>query len=75
MPKTEQGKTYNWEVSANAALAGLVRNFYIGVSSVDSISVDSLEKAYNEKSDSDTEEFYVHKLLEKVLLRPSITGI
>ncbi len=50
MPAKEDGKRYNWQVSANAAMASLVRHFYIGITHADSTSIDSLENAYNQKS-------------------------
>lgn len=31
MPAKEMGKSYNWQVSANAAMAEMVRHFYIGI--------------------------------------------
>lgn len=58
MPEKEKGKSYNWEVSGNAAMAGLVRRFYIGITVADSASIDSLENAYNDKCHcSNSEEF------------------
>jgi hypothetical protein len=57
MPKIEKNKSYNWEVSGNAAMASLVRHFYIGISVADSASIDSLESANNEKSCKNCEEF------------------
>ena len=50
MPVKENGKSYNWQVSANAAMASLVRSFYHGITHADSLSIDSLENAYNQKS-------------------------
>ena len=49
MPAKEDGKSFNWHVSANAAMASLVRHFYIGITTADSASIDSLENAYNQK--------------------------
>jgi hypothetical protein len=58
MPAKEAGKTYNWKVSANAAMASLVRSFYHGITLADSASIDSLENAYNQKLQSvNTAEF------------------
>jgi len=48
MPARENNNGYDWEVSANAALAGLVRSFYPGLTDQNKTSIDSLEKAYNE---------------------------
>ena len=50
MPAAEQGKSYNWQISANAAMASLVRHFYIGITPADSTSIDSLENAYNQNT-------------------------
>ena len=50
MPAKENGKSYNWQLSANAAMASMVRHFYIGISKADSLSIDSLENAYNQKT-------------------------
>lgn len=47
MPTKEAYKSYNWEVSANAAMADLTRSFFIGITKADSTSIDSLETAYN----------------------------
>jgi hypothetical protein len=45
-------------VSANAAMASMVRHFFIGISAADSASIDSLENAYNQKLQSvNTPEF------------------
>ena len=58
MPVKKEGKTYNWQVSANAAMASLVRSFYHGITLADSASIDSLENAYNQKlQNTNTEEF------------------
>ncbi len=50
MPAIQNGKSYNWEVSANAAMASLTRYFFIGITTADSASIDSLENAYNENT-------------------------
>lgn len=50
MPVPETGKGYNWQVSANAAMARLVKDFYHGITLADSASIDSLEDAYNNKA-------------------------
>lgn len=49
MPQKESGKSYDWESSANAAMASLTRHFFVGISTADSASIDSLENAYNQK--------------------------
>jgi hypothetical protein len=49
MPAKESNNGYNWELSANAALASMVRQFYSGLTDANKASIDSLEKAYNEK--------------------------
>ena len=56
MPVKEDNKNYNWQISANAAMASLVRSFYTGLTTADMASIDSLENAYNEKA-QDTEAF------------------
>jgi hypothetical protein len=48
MPETEN-QGYSWEVSANAALASMVRSFFTGLTPANMASIDSLEAAYNEK--------------------------
>ena len=59
MPVKEKGKSYNWEVSANAAMADLVRSFYKGITTADSASIDSLEDAYNKKSGDDNQDEFL----------------
>lgn len=49
MPAKENNNGYNWEVSANAALASMVRMFYGGLTPANNASIDSLENAYNQK--------------------------
>lgn len=49
MPVKENNKSYNWQVSANAVMASMVRSFYTGISTADMASIDSLENAYNQK--------------------------
>ena len=48
MPAKENNNGYNWEVSANAAMASMVRSFFSGLTPANHASIDSLEKAYNE---------------------------
>ncbi len=50
MPAKENNKSYNWQVSANAAMASMVRSFYNGLTTADLASVDSLENAYNQNT-------------------------
>jgi len=57
MPGIDKSKKYNWEVSANAAMADLTRKFYIGISTADSTSIDSLENAYNQKYNTSSDVF------------------
>ncbi|HYK47454.1 MAG TPA: vanadium-dependent haloperoxidase [Parafilimonas sp.] len=54
MPVAENGKSYNWQISANAAMASLVRSFYHGITTADSLSIDSLENAYNQNTHSNS---------------------
>ena len=49
MPAKENNKSYNWQVSANAAMAKMVRSYYTGLTAANNTSIDSLENAYNEK--------------------------
>ncbi len=49
MPAKEDNKGYNWQVSANAALASMVHSFYTGLTPANLASIDSLENAYNQK--------------------------
>jgi hypothetical protein len=49
MPQPENNMGYSWPVSANAALASLVRSFFSGLTPANMASIDSLEAAYNEK--------------------------
>jgi len=49
LPEPENNQGYNWEVSANAALASMVRSFFTGLTPANIASIDSLEAAYNEK--------------------------
>ncbi|HTE27364.1 vanadium-dependent haloperoxidase [Flavitalea sp.] len=49
MPAIDKKQDYNWEVSANAALAAMVRSYYTGLTPANNFSIDSLEKLYNDK--------------------------
>jgi hypothetical protein len=49
MPQPENNQGYSWPVSANAALAAMVRSFFSGLTPANMASIDSLEAAYNEK--------------------------
>jgi hypothetical protein len=49
MPEPENNQGYSWPVSANAALASMVRSFFTGLTPANKTSIDSLEAAYNEK--------------------------
>src|SRR5215204_3002876 len=50
MPAKENNNGYNWEVSANAVMASMVRQFYQGLTDANKASIDSLENAYNKKN-------------------------
>ncbi len=50
MPAKENNNGYNWEVSANAALASMVRQFYQGLTDANKTTIDSLENAYYKKN-------------------------
>lgn len=49
MPAKENTNDYDWQVSANAAMAAMVRAFYTGLTPENMASIDSLEDAYNQK--------------------------
>lgn len=49
MPAIDAKQEYNWEASANAALASMVRSYFTGLTPANNFSIDSLEKLYNEK--------------------------
>jgi len=49
MPATENNNGYDWEISANAAMASLLRSFNTGLTNANNASIDSLENVYNEK--------------------------
>jgi hypothetical protein len=49
MPAKENNKKYNWQASANAALAKMVRSYFTGLTPANLASIDSLENAYNDK--------------------------
>jgi hypothetical protein len=49
MPAPENNKYYHWTSVANAALADITRNLYPNLTTTNEGSIDSLEKAYNDK--------------------------
>jgi hypothetical protein len=49
MPAPENNQGYSWELSANAALASMVRSFFTGLTPANNASIDSLEAAFNDK--------------------------
>jgi hypothetical protein len=53
MPARENNNGYNWEVSANAAMAAMLRSFNVGLTAANKASIDSLENAYNQKLSPD----------------------
>lgn len=59
MPKPEKNKAYSWPLAANAALAFMTRNMLPNLSAASKASIDSLEKAYNDrlKPNSNSEVF------------------
>lgn len=57
MPAKENNNGYNWEVSANAAMANMVRHFYQGLTDANKASIDSLENAYNQRNGSGSTTF------------------
>ena len=60
MPARENNNGYDWQVSANAAMAAMLRSFNTGLTAANRASIDSLENAYNQKlfgDDSDSGSF------------------
>jgi hypothetical protein len=49
MPETEN-KSYDWVLSANAAMASMLRLFNTGLTTANLASIDSLENLYNQQS-------------------------
>ncbi len=48
MPAKENNKDYNWQVSANGAMAAMLRSFNTGLTPANMASIDSLENLYNQ---------------------------
>ena len=53
MPAKENNNGYHYAVSANAAMAAMLRSFNTGLTTANRASIDSLENAYNEKLSPD----------------------
>lgn len=49
MPEAEKNKHYLWSASANAALPSMFKQLLVGLTDADKASIDSLEKAYNDR--------------------------
>ncbi|MEP6746640.1 MAG: vanadium-dependent haloperoxidase [Bacteroidota bacterium] len=49
MPMPEKNKSYDWEISANATMAAMLRSLNTGLTPADMTSIDSLENAWNQK--------------------------
>jgi hypothetical protein len=49
MPEADKNKHYLWSASANAVLPSLFKQLVTGLTDADKASIDSLEKAYNER--------------------------
>jgi hypothetical protein len=49
MPEAEN-KSYDWVISANAAMAAMLRSFNTGLTTANLASIDSLENVYNQNS-------------------------
>jgi len=58
MPARKNDSSYHWEVSANAAMASLVRSYYTGLTPANIASIDSLENAYNQSLSTDAGESF-----------------
>lgn len=48
MPDKENNNGYHWEISANAAMASMLRLLNIGLTPANNAAIDALEAAYNE---------------------------
>jgi len=57
MPLTQPGLSYDWAISANAALASMNRFFFPGTSAANKAAMDSLEHSLNSDLQSDEQEF------------------
>jgi hypothetical protein len=53
MPAKENNNGYHYAVSANAAMAAMLRSFNTGLTTANRASIDSLENAYNQKLQPD----------------------
>jgi hypothetical protein len=49
IPVPDTSKKYSWVVSANEAMANITRDLFPGLTAANHASIDSLEKAYNDK--------------------------
>jgi hypothetical protein len=49
MTQKEDNEGYNWEISANAAMAALLKSFNVGLTTANLATIDSLENAYYKK--------------------------
>jgi PAP2 superfamily len=47
MPDKEKNNGYHWPVSANAAMASMLRSFNIGLTAANNAAIDALEAKYN----------------------------
>src|SRR6478609_5960006 len=50
MPEADAHSSYDWVISANAAMASLLRTFNTGLTTAKTASIDSLENFYNQNS-------------------------
>lgn len=48
MPSKENTNDYNWQESANAVMASMVRSFFTGLTPANMASIDSLENAWDQ---------------------------
>ncbi len=49
MPVPDDNKKYSWVISANEAMANITRDLFPALTTANHASIDSLEKAYNDK--------------------------
>jgi hypothetical protein len=61
MPEPETHENYLWSASANAALASMFRQFFVGLTDANKASIDSLENAYINRFKSITSDAVINR--------------
>lgn len=71
MPAPEANQRYFWQESANAAMAAMMKSFFLGLTAANLVSIDSLENVYNTKlkTATDTSGFYRAQLYGKSIAK------